>query len=683
MSTPATLERGWREVARVVFPEVDLEALPLYLDTSDDLEAVAAVGAEEEARWTRGMVMPGTAVTSSFSTGHHDYVASRRSVTVPAGERVSFATYFNAFPASYWRRWTVVTGVRLDVEFRGDATVLVYRSNARGIRQMVELRRGAAGETASGDPAGRQSTTVSFELPIAPFGDGGWYWFDLAAGHQRADLVSASWSVAVPADRDQVEPGTLSLGITTMNREQFCLDTLATLAGDVDVRKLIDRIYVIDQGGDTLRHTDGFEQVAADLGDQLKLIVQDNLGGSGGFSRGMAETLDAGASRYLLILDDDVNVETEGIRRSVAFAELTRRPTLVGGHMFNMFDRPTLHAFGERVRIPNFTWGPIGRRPPVNFALSNLRSRPWLHRRMDVNYNGWWMCLIPTAVIAEIGLSIPAFLKWDDAEFCLRAGERGYPTVSMPGVAVWHVPWTDKDDSVDWQAYLHQHNRLVTALLHGPVDKPSALLLNSMAIDLMQSSAMQYYAATLRLQALEDVLSGPAHLHERLRTVVPWARGQRANFADACIETDPEAFPAAQGLGRTPLPMQGKRPGLAKLVPWLVSTSWRQGMAQPKSSAAQAPQAYIAKMDANWWRLAQVDSAVVSNADGSGASWHRRDRDTFRALMRRSLRLHRRLAREWPRLAGEYRGAMAEFTSEQTWKATFEGPGSASEHGTP
>jgi galactofuranosylgalactofuranosylrhamnosyl-N-acetylglucosaminyl-diphospho-decaprenol beta-1,5/1,6-galactofuranosyltransferase len=676
-------QETWREVARVVFPEVDLEALALYLDTSHDLEAVAAVGAEEEARWTRGMAMPGTAVTTSFGSGHHDYVSSRRSVRVPAGERVSFATYFNAFPASYWRRWTVVTAVRLDVEFRGDATVLVYRSNARGIRQMVELSRGPASDDTSRDHAGDATTKVTFDLPIAPFGDGGWYWFDLAAGHSSADLVSASWSVSVPADRAQVEPGTVSLGITTMNRERFCVDTLCTLAADADVRKLIDRIYVIDQGGDTLRHTDGFEQVAADLGDQLKLIAQDNLGGSGGFSRGMVETLEAGTSRYLLILDDDVNVETEGIRRSVAFAELTRKPTLVGGHMFNMYDRPTMHAFGEQVRMHDFTWGPIDRRPPVNFALSNLRSRPWMHRRMDVNYNGWWMCLIPTAVIAEIGLAIPAFLKWDDAEFCLRAGEQGYPTVSMPGVAVWHVPWTDKDDSVDWQAYLHQHNRMVTALLHGPAEKPGRVLLDSMAIDLMHTSAMQYYAATLRLQALEDILSGPSHLHDRLRTVLPWTRSQRANFDDARIETDPDAFPAAQGLGRTPLPMVGKRPGPKKLGPWLVSTAWRQTLRKPKSSAAQAPQAYIAKMDANWWRLAQVDSAVVSNADGSGASWHRRDRDTFRALMRRSARLHRRLLREWPRLSAEYRSAMPEFTSAQTWKRTFEGPSSDQERSTP
>ena len=37
-------------------------------------------------------------------------------------------------------------------------------------------------------------------------------------------------------------------------------------------------------------------------------------------------------------------------------------------------------------------------------------------------------------VIAEVGLSIPAFLKWDDAEFGLRAGEAGFPTVSNSSI---------------------------------------------------------------------------------------------------------------------------------------------------------------------------------------------------------------------------------------------------------
>ena len=67
-------------------------------------------------------------------------------------------------------------------------------------------------------------------------------------------------------------------------------------------------------------------------------------------------------------------------------------------------------------------------------------------------------------MIREIGLSMPMFIKWDDAgSGPRRAG--GFPTVTMPGAAVWHVPWTEKDDTLDWQAYFHERKRLVSALL--------------------------------------------------------------------------------------------------------------------------------------------------------------------------------------------------------------------------
>ena len=39
--------------------------------------------------------------------------SDRTSLTVPAGEEVSFQTYFNAFPASYWRRWSQLDSIIL------------------------------------------------------------------------------------------------------------------------------------------------------------------------------------------------------------------------------------------------------------------------------------------------------------------------------------------------------------------------------------------------------------------------------------------------------------------------------------------------------------------------------------------------------------------------------------------
>ena len=54
--------------------------------------------------------------------------SDRTSFEVPAGNEVSFETYFNAFPASYWRRWSQLDTVVLAMEVEGRATISVYLS---------------------------------------------------------------------------------------------------------------------------------------------------------------------------------------------------------------------------------------------------------------------------------------------------------------------------------------------------------------------------------------------------------------------------------------------------------------------------------------------------------------------------------------------------------------------------
>ena len=58
----------------------------------------------------------------------------RRSAVITEGRRVSFATYFNAFPASYWRRWTTVDSVTLRIRLAGESTLVLYRSTAAGLQ---------------------------------------------------------------------------------------------------------------------------------------------------------------------------------------------------------------------------------------------------------------------------------------------------------------------------------------------------------------------------------------------------------------------------------------------------------------------------------------------------------------------------------------------------------------------
>jgi galactofuranosylgalactofuranosylrhamnosyl-N-acetylglucosaminyl-diphospho-decaprenol beta-1,5/1,6-galactofuranosyltransferase len=664
-----------RVLQRVVFPGDDLDVLPLYAETNLDRGAAelaadlltASIGkkkAESALQTTPPVANAAVGKAQSsikFGSGLPadliGEVEPRRSAAIVAGHRVSFATYFNAFPASYWRRWTTVQSVVLRIRLAGEATVFLYRSSAKGHSHSVETIE----VTSTG------ATTIERTLTLTPFIDGGWYWFDILAGPGGTTLIEAEWLALT----DRVTPGTASIGITTMNRPDFMLNQFRTLSQATAVLDLLDKIYVVDQGSTKLTDHPDFADAAKLLGGKLEVIDQANLGGSGGFARGMAETLRAGQSDYVLILDDDISLDPEGVLRGMTFADLARRPTIVGGHMFSLYDRSVLHAMGETVAPYRWWWGPAPHtKHRHDFGRRNLRNTPWLHRRIDVDYNGWWMCLIPVEVLRESGLALPVFIKWDDAEYGLRARKHGFPTVSLPGMAAWHVPWQDKTDAQDWQAYYHLRNRIVSALLHSPYERGGSLVGESGEIQVQHLLSMQYSTAALRLLAIQDVLSGPQHLHHDIGTKLGELRELRQEFSDAQGKPDVESFPPVRQ--RKP-PSRGRQFTSPKNKLGLVRMASKAAVRQATGKAAKPrPQAALPYQDATWWVLSHLDSALVSAADGASTAWYKRDPKKFRQLSLRSALLHARLARQWPKLSKQYRDAMPQFTSPEAWWETFE-----------
>ena len=652
---PATARRV---LQRVILPaDKDTDVLPLYVDLDRPQLDVDKSG----LTLTQRGKLPPTEPNAQIEPDPHA-VLDRRRYRVKDNQRVSFGTYFNGFAASYWRRWTVVDTVRLDVQVTGaDATVIVYRSMPNGRAQRVD----SAETTAAG------TERFTFDLPLAPFGDGGWYWFDLVAGPEGALLEEAEWSAEVPADR--LGSGTVTIGITTMNRPDFCAKLLAQIGGDDGVHEILDEVIVAEQGTQKVADDEGFPAAEESLRGKLRVIEQGNMGGSGGYARAQFETLEAGRSTYMMCMDDDVVCEPESIIRAVTFGDLCNRPTIVGGHMFSLYARSRLHSFGEIINPWRFWW----QSPPTvetdwDFAGRNLRSARWLHRRIDVDFNGWFMCLIPTVVLREIGLSLPLFIKWDDSEFGVRAREAGFPTVTLPGSAVWHVPWTDKNDALDWQSYFHQRNRTIAALLHSPYEHGGRVVRESFNHQIKHLFSMQYSTAELRHRALEDVLDGPERLHGDLATKLPELRALRSQYADARTSPDPDAFPAVR---RKKPPKRGHDPTLPKgRAGQLVSAATSAvRQARPiRSLAKRYPEARLAAMDAKWWMIAQFDSVVVSMPDGTSAAWYQRDQEEFRSLLARTIDIHQRLHREWPSLAKRYRESLDDITSPDSWRKTFE-----------
>ncbi|MET3808937.1 glycosyltransferase [Arthrobacter sp. UYEF3] len=651
---PAT---EWARIQRVILPSADqTDTIPLYVDAGP----ASGIRLRENDELARAPKLPEDKL-QMFSSGSRqarfEDLLSRQTMRVRSGEEISFGTYFNAFPASYWRRWTSVRDIRLVVKTSGSGAVTVYKSNARGSVQRVDGRHFDG-----------ESTSV-FELPLTPFGDGGWYWFDLAASSTDLVLESAQWETQEVLDRR----GKVTLEITTMNKPDFCLNNAKILSENLDVLTDVKEILIVDQGTKKVEDQEGFADVKEALRGKLRVINQANLGGSGGFARGMYEAVENG-SDYVLLLDDDIVVEPESIVRLLTFADYCRTPTIIGGHMFDLYSRSVLHTFGEVVDpyriVPAQPHADMELRH--DFSVANLRQTAWLHRRVDVDYNGWWMCLVPTKVIKEIGLSLPVFIKWDDAEYGLRAREAGFATVSLPGAAVWHVSWADKDDMVGWQSYFHERNRLITTLIHSPYPKGGRVLRESVQADVKHLVSMQYFTEHGRIEALRDIFKGPGDLHGVLATRLPEINALKSQYSDAQLRDDVDDFPAPK-LGRGP--MGGAPIGMPRkkdLVPWGIKTVARQLVKAPAPESAERPQGFLAHRDNRWFRLAHYDSVVVSNAEGTGASWYRRDPQKLKSMLAEATRLHVRLYREWDKLAAQYRAAVPGITSMAAWKRTFD-----------
>lgn len=602
----------------------------------------------------------------------------RTSFRVPAGQEVSFETYFNAFPASYWRRWSQLDTVLLTLDVAGRATVSVYRSKYDGTRISVTNVE-ASGYT-------------EIPLKLANFEDGGWLWFDLTADEDTT-VSQAAW-VAPTAPREQLladgsvvppQPKHVAVGIPTFNRPRDAVDALHALAEDPFVAECISDVLMPDQGNQHPADEPDFAEAEKNLGGKLTIFSQSNLGGSGGYARIMYEALGRTDAPFILYMDDDIAIEPDSIARAVQVARYAKRPFLVGGQMLNLQDRSQLRTTGETVDKDIFMFRAAEHavydhdfaKYPLGYVGTDeedldprkTTSRP-LHRRIDVNYNGWWMDLIPRVVAERIGLPLPLFIKWDDNEYAFRAEEAGFPTVTWPGVAIWHMAWADKDDAIDWQAYFHMRNRLIVAAIYGP-ENPEAMLKNMRKSTHKHYMCMEYSTIAIQNEAMRDFLAGPDQLFDILESSLPRIQGIRTNYSDAQIVPSAADLPAPTGAPGVPTKKIGGRLAKVKKLPWAAKALLHLTKPEDKGHW-DAPQLNLTAEEARWFTLARLDSATVSTAGGTGVAFRKRNKQLADDLANEQKELRAEIQKRWPELKRTYRDARPELSNRENWGKVFD-----------
>lgn len=572
-------------------------------------------------------------------------IISKFSLNIASNKYISLCSYFNSFPAGYWRRWCNLQEVLLIIRVVGKGAISIFRSDGSG--NIYKIKQINFNDT----------KIINYKINLDSFLNGGWCWFDIASyRHSTVILQYAYWGKHVDVEFNSLSNRKkITIGITTFNEPKYCQNTVRNIFFDSYLSDITENITIVNQNPKkNIEHKEYFRNCY--LSNKVDLINQKNLGGSGGFARCMHEFIKKNSSEYILLLDDDILIETESIIRLYLFSQFCQHPTIVGGQMFNMQNPCKLHAYGEAINMHQFIWHPIKGLDNHSFFLKSLRNSPSLHQNYEVDYNGWWMCLIPKVIINKVGLPLPFFIKWDDAEYSLRAKIKHYNTVTLPGAAVWHISWDNKDDSLNWQAYFHVRNRIITALIHSPYKKGGNIIWDNFKHNLKHLISMQYYTVTLRNKAIKDLMKGPVYLYKYMKTIKNVLHEKEAYFSDSFAKKNYSDFPYIHKPNNYNSNLENHISGkLFFKILFLLKIIFKNIMIKSTKQSKLYPSLIIANKYKKWWNIAKYDSIIVSNSNGNAIFWYKRKVIIFNKLLYKSCILHLFLFLRWKKLKLKYK----------------------------
>jgi galactofuranosylgalactofuranosylrhamnosyl-N-acetylglucosaminyl-diphospho-decaprenol beta-1,5/1,6-galactofuranosyltransferase len=577
-----------------------------------------------------------------YATSEGDVARSRAVALLGPGGRVSQNTYFGRFPASYWQRWTSAAEVVLETTVSGSGRILIRGSDSEGSPRTLATR----------DVVDARGYRVNVAVAVDRFVDGGAVWAEFSTG-ATFEVSDVRWSVDAPA---VLRP--TALVMCTHDRADDCLFTLGVLAADLEARRMLDAVYVVDQGADTVESRPAFRDVADQLGPALHYLRQPNLGGAGGFTRGLYEVADVEGAEHanVVFMDDDILLEPDVVVRLTAFANRTVEPVIVGAQMLHLLHPTKLHVGAETAR---FTTVEPGLAVPGALDKADVTEK-FQELRVDADYNAWWTCLLPSEIVADAGYPMPFFFQWDDVEYGYRARARGHATVTLPGAAVWHhdFDWKDEDD---WARYFTLRNAMMIDALHGDFRPAvSAKVAGRWIAECLAS--MRYGEAATLVLAVEDFLRGPESLRDGGVAALQAVRELRAAYPET-VRHPASNVPGLPAAGR-PIERAPWGPSMQTAV--LVKRLLWQLRGRTGGTAA------ISAADASWWHVSRFGAAVVTDRSQEGVRLRRCDREALVAVGRHAAAILWRLRREGDDAADRLRAAVPELTSRGHWQRLFD-----------
>ncbi|XXQ69148.1 glycosyltransferase [Neisseriaceae bacterium B1] len=407
--------------------------------------------------------------------GAHVFRAEKQIQFLQKGASCAFDTYFNSFTIQTWKNQTEVRQIKLRLFGNGEFLIKISRHKLHEDMRHLSEQRITLTETGVdidfGNLNDHTEGMLFFELIV--LSDTGY----INRGFYHSDL----------APRNDVK---LGIVITHFNRKHYVLPAIERVSND-----LLQDPYYKDKI--SLIVVDNSQNITPDEAKYAIVIPNQNLGGSGGFTRGLLYLEDEKSYTHCLFMDDDASCEIESIRRAYALLQYTTGEKFaVAGAQLRESQPYLIHEKGAIFSNLTYTSLHIGldMREAESVLLSELNHK-------NPNYGGWWFFAFK---ITDVEMyPFPFFVRGDDVTFGFV---NKFNITTLNGISVWAEDFFIKEGL--WTRYLGFRGTFVSGLFQNPnLDKQTAKkIFKNWYFNCINSH--NYTSAQVIKIALEDVLMG-------------------------------------------------------------------------------------------------------------------------------------------------------------------------------
>ena len=412
------------------------------------------------------------------------------------GEWIDFNGYFNLFYIEKRKKYTNQETLTLHLEV----------SDCQAVRLMHD-------ETVLREIGlGGQAESLTLEFPYQEM-DEGVFWFSLKTEkYSKSDLPQLSGWYEGKCQKEK--PVRIAAVVCTFKREPYVLRNLKSVLRFLErpENASMNLCYWLVDNGRTLSEHEEISRLAAQYPDTIRIIPNRNVGGAGGFTRGMIEAIEEKERlglTHVQMMDDDAVMDPELFTRAYGFLGMRKdewEDIRLGGTLMREDYTYMCQAMGEWFEKFNVI-NPLVMTDMCSFE--NCR-KPLIERPHDEYhmYSGWWCCCYSLNTVRKDNLPLPLFIHRDDIEYEIRNKDTGI--VFLNGFNVWHKGF--EVNFLGTNAYYDTRNNLIYAALHEP--RLSCLYMGKWISKFLLTAIMKmrYEEAAFIYQGVKDFVKGPEWL---------------------------------------------------------------------------------------------------------------------------------------------------------------------------